>query len=123
MHIDAKKKRRVNLPQEVGFSLVARRFVKKKGFESTTKSGGEANATTNNIGFYPRMSTAKNVPIFILRPTSVRMWHKTVLRWVLSQGRSPTRQAVPKMPRTPSALPLSGRLRRLAINPTPPRYS
>ena len=30
MHIDAKKKRRVNLPQEVGFSLVARRFVGKK---------------------------------------------------------------------------------------------
>ena len=61
MHIDAKK-RRVNLPQEVGFSLVARRFVKKKGVESTTRSSGEVNATTNNVGFYPRMSSAKNVP-------------------------------------------------------------
>ena len=57
--------------------------------------------------------------LFIQRPTSVRMWHKAVLRWVLSQGRSPTRQAVPKMPRTPSAFPFSGRLRRRAINPTP----
>ena len=43
------------------------------------------------------------------------------LRWVLSQGRSPTRQAVPKMPQTPSAFPFSGRLRRRAINPTPPK--
>ena len=43
------------------------------------------------------------------------------LRWVLSQGRRPTRQAVPKMPRTPSAFPFSGRLRRRAINPTPPK--
>ena len=43
------------------------------------------------------------------------------LRWVLSQGRSPTREAVPKMPRTPSAFPFSGRLRRRAINPTPPK--
>ena len=43
------------------------------------------------------------------------------LRWVLSQGWSPTRQAVPKMPRTPSAFPFSGRLRRRAINPTRPK--
>ena len=50
MHIDGKK-RRVNLPQEVGFSLVARRFVEKKGVESTTRSGDETNATTNNVGF------------------------------------------------------------------------
>ena len=41
--------------------------------------------------------------------------------WVLSQGRSPTRQAVPKIPRTPSAFPFSGRFRRRAINPTPPK--
>ena len=41
------------------------------------------------------------------------------LRWVLSQDRSPTLQAVPKMPRTPSAFPFLGRLRRRAINPTP----
>ena len=37
------------------------------------------------------------------------------------QGRSPTRQAVPKMPRTPSASPFSSRLRRRAINSTPPK--
>ena len=46
MHIDAKKKRRVNQPQEVGFSLVARRFVEgKKGVESATRRGGEVGAT------------------------------------------------------------------------------
>ena len=39
------KKRRVNRPQEVGFSLVARRFVEKKGVESTTRNGGEVNAS------------------------------------------------------------------------------
>ena len=48
------------------------------------------------------------------------MWHKVILRWVLSQDRSLTRQAVPKMPRTPLAFPFSGRSRRRAINPTPP---
>ena len=26
--------------------------------------------------------------LFILRPTSVRIWHKAFLKWVLSQGRS-----------------------------------
>ena len=44
MHIDAKK-RRGNRPQ-VGFSLVARRFVeRKKDVESAIRSGGEGNAT------------------------------------------------------------------------------
>ena len=42
-------------------------------------------------------------------------------RWVLSQGGSPTQKAVPKLSRTPSAFPFSGRLRRRAINPTPPK--
>ena len=36
----------MNLPLEVGLSLVARRFVEKKWGESTTRSGGEVNATT-----------------------------------------------------------------------------
>ena len=58
-----KQRRRLNLPQEVVFSLVERRFVKKeKGVESTTRSGGEANVTTNNVGFYSRMNSTKNVP-------------------------------------------------------------
>ena len=74
-------------------------------FKRRTKQEEEKEEEKRRIG----------VPIFILRPTSVRMWHKAVLRWVLSQGRSPTRQAVPKMPRTPSAFPFSGRLRRRAI--------
>ena len=46
-------------------------------------------------------------------PPAYEYGTRPFLRWVLSQGRSPTRQAVPKMPRTPSAL------RRRAINPTP----
>ena len=54
-------------------------------------------------------------------PPAYEYGTRPFLRWVLSQGRSPTRQAVPKMPRTPSAFPFSGRLRRRAINPTPPK--
>ena len=54
-------------------------------------------------------------------PPTYEYGTRPCLRWVLSQGRSPTRQAVPKMPRTPSAFPFSGRLRRRAINPTPPK--
>ena len=54
-------------------------------------------------------------------PPAYEYGTRPFLRWVLSQGRSPTRQAVPKMPRTPSAFPFSGGLRRRAINPTPPK--
>ena len=54
-------------------------------------------------------------------PPAYKCSTRPFLRWVLSQGRSPTWQAVPKMPRTPSAFPFSGRLRRRAINPTPPK--
>ena len=54
-------------------------------------------------------------------PPAYEYGTRPFLRWVLSQGRSPTRYAVPKMPRTPSAFPFSGRLRRRAINPTPPK--
>ena len=54
-------------------------------------------------------------------PPTYEYGTRPFLRWVLSQGRSPTREAVPKMPRTPSAFPFSGRLRRRAINPTPPK--
>ena len=52
-------------------------------------------------------------------PPAYECGTRPFLRWVLSHGRSPTRQAVPKMPWTPSAFPFSGRLRRRAINPTP----
>ena len=54
-------------------------------------------------------------------PPAYEYGTRPFLRWVLSQGRSPRRQAVPKMPRTPSAFLFSGRLRRRAINPTPPK--
>ena len=54
-------------------------------------------------------------------PPAYECGTRPFLRWVLSQGWGPTRQAVRKMPRTPSAFPFSGRLRRRAINPTPPK--
>ena len=54
-------------------------------------------------------------------PPAYECGTRPFLRWVLSQGRSPTRQAVPKIPRTPSVFHFSGRLRRRAINPTLPK--
>ena len=56
-----------------------------------------------------------------LRPTSVRMWHKVFLRWVLLQGRSPHASGSSKNALDPSALPFSGHFRRRAINPSPPK--
>ena len=53
-------------------------------------------------------------------PPAYEYGTRPFLRWVRSQGQSPTRQAVPKMPRTPLAFPFSGRLRYRTINPTPP---
>ena len=65
-------------------------------------------------------SSKKNEPELYLSyvPPTYEYGTRPFLRWVLSQGRSPTREAVPKMPRTPSAFPFSG---RRAINPTPPK--
>ena len=54
-------------------------------------------------------------------PPAYECGTRLFLRWVLSQGQSPTRQAVPKMPWTPLAFPFSGRLRRWVINPTCPK--
>ena len=54
-------------------------------------------------------------------PPTYEYGTRPCLRWVLSEGRSPTRYAVPKMPRTQSAFPFSGHLRRRVINPTPPK--
>ena len=67
-------------------------------------------------------SIAKKTSLYLsYAPPAYEYGTRPFLRWVLSQGRSPTRQAIPKMPRTPSAFPFSGRLRRRAINPTPPK--
>ena len=55
------------------------------GVESTTGSGGEANATTNNVGFYPRMSYAKNVPTSVeKRFVDIKkvLWHTTPAVWI-----------------------------------------
>ena len=68
----------------------------------------------------PKMRTPWGLYLSYVPPT-YEYGTRPFLRWVLSQGRSPTREAVPKMPRTPSAFPFSGRLRRRAINPTPPK--
>ena len=64
-------------------------------------------------------SFAKSVPLFILRPTSVRIWHKAVFKVGPIAGPKPNAAGSSKMPRTPSAFPFSGRLRRRAINLTP----
>ena len=67
------------------------------------------------------MSFARSALYLSYVPPTYEYGTRPCLRLVLSQGRSPTRQAIPKMPRTPSAFPFSGRLRRRAINPTPPK--
>ena len=54
-------------------------------------------------------------------PPAYECGTRPFLRWVLSQGRSPTWQAVPKMPQTPSAFPFSGRLRLKAWGDGPLR--
>ena len=36
--------------------------------------------------------------VFIICPTTGRIWHKAILRWVRSQGKAHTRPALPKIP-------------------------
>ena len=97
--------RKADLPREVG---------------STPE--GKVNATAQNAGFLLKELRQKKTSRYLsYAPPAYEYGTRPFLRWVLSQGRSPTRQAVPKMPRTPSAFPFSGRLRRRAINPTPPK--
>ena len=96
--------RKTDLPQEVG---------------STPE--GKVNATAQNAGFLLKWASRRASRYLSYAPPAYEYGTRPFLRWVLSQGRSPTRQAVPKMPRTPSAFPFSGRLRRRAINPTPRR--
>ena len=96
--------RKADLPREVG---------------STPE--GKVNATTLNVGFLLKWALRRASRYLSYTPPAYEYGTRPFLRWVLSQGRSPTRQAVPKMPRTPSVFPFSGRLRRRAINPTPPK--
>ena len=44
---------------------------------------------TRDVGFSLESFAIKNEPIFVIRNTSVRVWHKAVFRWVWSQGQSP----------------------------------
>ena len=96
--------RKADLPREVG---------------STPES--KVNVTAQNAGFLLKELRQKARRYLSYAPPAYEYGTRPFLRWVLSQGRSPTRQAVPKMPRTPSAFPFSGCLRRRAINPTPPK--
>ena len=109
--------------------------------QSTYNQGGGRPLKPKKFRFQTPDTNARQLRLHLCREGSIEMSHLTgetsrylsfappayecgtrpFLRWVLSQGRSPTRQAVPKMPRTPSAFPFSGRLRRRAINPTPPK--
>ena len=68
---------------------------------------GKVNATTK-CSIRPWMSFArkKSAPLFILRPTSVRMWHKAFLRWALSQGQSPHASGSSKNASNPIGIPL-----------------
>ena len=49
------------------------------------------------------------------------MWHKAFSKVGPVAGPKPNATGSSKMPRTPSAFPFSGRLRRRAINPTSPK--
>ena len=62
-----------------------------------------------------------NVSIFILCPTSVRIWHKAVFKVGPVAGPKLNATGSSKNASDPSAFLFSGRLRRRAINPTPPK--
>ena len=47
-------------------------------------------------------------PIFVIRPTSVRVWYKAVFRWVQSQGRSPDASGTSKNASGPVGISLFG---------------
>ena len=86
MHIDAKKKESESTTRsgiQRGSEVTCK---KKEGVESTTRSGGEANATTNNVGFYPRMSPAKNVPIFAYVSHQTRLDTRSKARRPINVG-------------------------------------
>ena len=61
------------------------------------------------------------MPIFILHPTSVRMWHKAVFKVIPVAGPKPNATGSSKNASDPVGIPFSGRVRHWAINPTPPK--
>ena len=61
----------------------------------------------------------KKHAVFILRHTSVRMWHKAFLRWALLQGQSPHMSDSSKNAMDPVSIPLFRPPQRRVINPTP----
>ena len=44
--------------------------------------------------------------LFIIRPTTGRIWHKGFLRWVQSQGKSPHTPGIAKNTYVPVGIPL-----------------
>ena len=83
--------RKADLPREVG-----------------PTQEGKVNATAQNAGFLLKWALLRACRYLSYAPPAYECGTKPFLRWVLSQGRSPTRQAVQKMPRTPSAFLFSG---------------
>ena len=59
--------------------------------------------------------------VFIPRPTNVRIWHKAVFKVGPVAGPKPNAIGSSKNASAPLAFPFSGRFRRRAINPTPPK--
>ena len=60
------------------------------------------------------------VSIFMLRPTRVRMWHKTVFKMSPVAGPKPNATGSSKNASDPVGIPFFGVNRRRAMNPTPP---
>ena len=46
--------------------------------------------------------------VVIIRPTSVRIWHKAIFRWVRSQGQNPQTTGSSKNASVPVGIPLFG---------------
>ena len=65
------------------------------------------------------MSSAKNVPLFIVRPTSVRMWHKAVFKVGPVAGLKPNVTGSSKNASDPVSIPLFGAPQALGDKPNP----
>ena len=65
------------------------------------------------------MISAKNVPIFILRLTSVRMWHKAVFKVGPVAGPKPNATGSSKSASDPVGIPLFGPPQASGDKPNP----
>ena len=67
----------------------------------------------------PGVFSTKNVPIFILRPTSVRMWHKAVFKVGPVAGPKPNATGSSKNASDPVGIPLFGAPQASGDKPNP----